>query len=63
MTDIRIGSMTTEVEVIDEDALLSPQVMARIVAAVEAALARKADIAAARRAETRIGAAEQGRAR
>ncbi|NCO86105.1 MAG: hypothetical protein GW886_05700 [Rhodobacterales bacterium] len=55
MTDIRIGQMTTEVEVIDDDALLSPRVMARIVAAVEAALARKADIDAARRAETRIG--------
>jgi hypothetical protein len=55
MADVRIGSLNTQVEVTDTDALLNPRVMAQIVAAVEAAMAEKAVREAARKSETRIG--------
>ena len=55
MADIRIGEITTEVTVTDADALLRPEVLARIVAAVEQAMAEKARVADQRIWETRIG--------
>lgn len=55
MADIRIGEITTEVTVTDTDALLKPEVLARIVAAVEQALAEKARAADQRIWETRVG--------
>lgn len=55
MAEIRIGEIRTDVTVIDSDALLQPAVMSKIVAAVEQRLADRAQQAAARRAETRIG--------
>jgi len=58
MAEIRIGSLTSQVEVTDTDALLAPRVLARIVAAVEAELMRKAHDAAARDNDTRIGTHE-----
>ncbi len=54
MAEIRIGSLTSKVDVTDTDALLSPRVLARIVAAVEAELERKSREAEARTAQTRI---------
>ena len=55
MADIRIGEITTDVTVTDTDALLKPEVLARIVAAVEQAMAEKARVADQRIWETRIG--------
>lgn len=55
MADVKIGMMRTAVEVTDTDALLHPQVMAKIVAAVEARIAAKANEDITRAAETRIG--------
>lgn len=55
MAEIRIGEMRSEVEVTDTDALLSPRVLARIVAAVERELAEKSRGAEDRLRETRIG--------
>ena len=55
MAEIRIGEIRTDVTVTDTDALLQPAVMDQIVAAVEKRLAERAQQAAARRAETRIG--------
>lgn len=57
MADIRIGEMTTEVTVTDTDALLRPEMLARIVAAVEQAMAEKSRAADQRIRETRIGGA------
>lgn len=55
MPEIRIGELSSQVEVTDTDALLSPRVLARIVAAVEAELEKKAREAEARQSQTRIG--------
>ncbi len=60
MAEIRIGELTSQVEVTDTEALLAPRVLARIVEAVEAELMRKARDEAARESETRIGS-EGGR--
>lgn len=54
MAEIRIGNLSSAVEVTDSDALLNPRVLARIVAAVERALEEKARVGAAKDAETRI---------
>lgn len=60
MAEIRIGELEAGVDVTDTDALLHPAVMARIVDAVRAQLAREAREDALREAETRITAdAEQ----
>ena len=55
MADIRIGEISTEVTVTDTDALLKPEVLARIVAAVEYAMAEKSRAADQRIRETRVG--------
>ena len=55
MADIRIAEMTTDVAVTDTDALLRPEVLARIIAAVEQAMAEKARAADQRFRETRAG--------
>jgi hypothetical protein len=55
MADIRIGEISTEVTVTDTDALLRPEVLARIVAGVEQAMGEKARAADQRIWETRMG--------
>ncbi len=42
MAEIRIGELKSQVDVTDSDALLSPRILTRIVAMVEAELERKA---------------------
>lgn len=55
MAEVRIGTLSTQVDVTDENALLSPRVLARIVAAVEEQMTAKARAEESRRADTRIG--------
>lgn len=55
MAEIRIGELTSQIEVTDTNALLSPQVMARLVDAVAEELERRARDAQDREAQTRIG--------
>ncbi|MEL7097505.1 MAG: hypothetical protein AAGM84_01630 [Pseudomonadota bacterium] len=57
MAEVRIGELTSEVQVTDTDALLHPMVLARIVAAVEAQMEAKDRARADKDAETRIGGA------
>lgn len=58
MAEIRIGELRSQIEVTDTEALLSPRVLAQIVAAVEQALEKKTRDSQVRQAETRI--AKQG---
>ncbi|KGK41982.1 hypothetical protein LH51_10580 [Nitrincola sp. A-D6] len=55
MAEIRIANLQSRVDVTDPDALLSPQVMARIVAVVKAELEQQSRTDQARLSETRIG--------
>lgn len=55
MGEVIIGQITTDVTVTDTDALLRPEVLARIVAAVEQAMAEKSRAADQRIWETRVG--------
>jgi hypothetical protein len=52
--DVEIGEVTTEVRVLDAHALLSPDVLARIVAAVTAELDSRARADRTRKSETVI---------
>lgn len=58
MAEIRIANLQSRVDVTDSNALLSPQVMAKIVAAVKSELEQQSRADQARISETRIG--EQG---
>jgi hypothetical protein len=52
--DVRIHEVTARLSVVDGESLLTPQLMARIVAAVTQALADAEDGARRRRADTRV---------
>ncbi|NRB36751.1 MAG: hypothetical protein HRU31_18915 [Rhodobacteraceae bacterium] len=55
MAEIRIGDLTSSIEVTDTDSLLSPRVLAQIVQAVIEETERRERDAQSRDAQTRIG--------
>jgi hypothetical protein len=54
--DIRIQEIVARMQVVDGDALLTPQLLARIVAAVSQAMAAGEADARSRRRDTQVGA-------
>jgi len=52
--DVRVNTVESRVRVADEDALLTPQILARITAAVMERIEEKQRVQAARDSDTRI---------
>ena len=58
--DVRIREVVAQTQVVDGDSLLTPQVLARIVRAVQQALQAQAEDDQARQRDTQLGACCDG---